>query len=602
MIPFSSLLRAVRVLVGPLAFSVAGVLAGAAEPWRSSLYPEDWQPGYTDAQGRFLHDFSHAGYHRGERAIPDVTGPVIDVTQAPYHADTSGRKDATAAIQAAIDAATQAGGGVVWLPAGIYRVAPPDSGSAALRIEADNIVLRGAGADLTFVLNDSVTMHNKRVIQVRAKNPAWWFSAPAKDGVSPLKADITRPTLRVPVENAALFTAGELVLVRIDPTPRFIEELGMTGKWNVNASMSKSKRNNLTPAYARRIVAIEGDTLVIDVPTRLPLRVADGARVQKLSGATVRESGVEDLSIGMKQHPGAGWSEEEGYTREGTGPHDVHQSYAVAFESTENCWLRRVRTYAPDGNDPRVHLLSNGVLLGRGRLLTVEGCDFRFPQYRGGGGNGYMYALHGNDGLLRNSHAEGGRHNYDFGFMTSTGNVILDCTAKDGLLFSDFHMFLSAANLIDNVTCDGDSFEAVFRPWGGTPMHGVTTTQSVFWNLNGLRYSTDTVSLGAKPWTRKQVLVLTKRLRDIHIIGTRGPASKVSADAGAQVEGVGRGDTLQPRSLYLDQLARRLRRRGARGAGVDATEAFMSRTLEPGFQTPSTSVRMGVSGTPRSLR
>lgn len=555
--PFSG--AALRAAVLSVAWSVVGALP-AAEAWRSSLYPEDWRPGHADAEGRFLHDFSYAGYHRGERALPEAEGPVIDVTKAPWRADATGVQDATAAIQGALDAAGQAGGGVVYLPAGTYRVAPPEGAGAALRIEGDNVVLRGAGAGRTFVFNDSVAMRNKRVIQVRAKNSAWWFSEPGRGGVSLLKADIVKPTLRVPVENASLFKVGELVIVRIDPTPRFIEEIGMAGKWKVDASTSKSNRNKLTLAYARRIVAIEeGDTLVIDVPTRLPLRVADGARVQRLGGVTLRESGVEDLSIGMRQHPGEGWSEEEGYNRAGTGPHDAHQSYAIAFEGTENCWLRRVGTYAPPGNDPRVHLLSNGVLLGRGRLLTVAGCDFRFPQYRGGGGNGYMYVLHGNDGLLRDSHAEGGRHNYDFGQMTSTGNVILDCTAKDGLLFSDFHMYLSAANLIDNVTCDGDSFEATFRPWGGTPMHGASTTQSVFWNLNGLRYSAETVSLGAKPWTRRQTLVLTKGLRDIYIIGTRGPASKISADAGAFVEGVGRGDALQPRSLYLDQVERRLR-------------------------------------------
>jgi hypothetical protein len=43
-------------------------------------------------------------------------------------------------------------------------------------------------------------------------------------------------------------------------------------------------------------------------------------------------------------------------------------------------------------------------------------------------------------------------------------------------------------------------------------------------------------------------------------IGTRGPASKVVVDAGAFVEDEGKGDGLQPASLYEDQLARRLRR------------------------------------------
>ena len=528
--------------------------------WRSALYPKNWTPEFADEQGRFLYDFSYAGYHRGEVPLPDISGPVIDVTQAPYLADASGAKDATMAIQAALDAAAQTGGGVVYLPAGTYRVAPPADAVAALRVEGDHVVLRGAGAERTFVFNDSVEMRNKRVIQVKAKDSGWWFAEAGKGSASALTKDVLRPSVRVEVMDASPFKAGDPVILRIDPTPRFIEEVGMTGKWVADEKTPKAKRNNLTLVYSRRVVAVEGNVLVLDVPTRLPLRVADNARVQKLGGHSVQEAGLEDFSIGMKQHPATEWSAEEGFEKAGTGPYDVHQSYAIAFEGMENCWVRRVRTYAPAGNDPKIHLLSNGLLMGRGRLMTVEGCDFGFPQYRGGGGNGYMYVLHGNEGLIRDSRAEGGRHNYDFGLMSSSGNVIYRCTAKDGRLFSDFHMYLSAANLIDNVTCDGDSFEANFRPYGGTPMHGMSTMQSVFWNLNGLRYSSETVAWEGSSFNRKPSLVLTKGLRDIYIIGTRGPASKVLADDGAFAEGIGKGDGLQPQSLYADQLARRLRR------------------------------------------
>lgn len=538
---------------------MASLPVSAAEAWRSALYPADWTPGYADAEGRFLHDFSYAGYHRGERALPDIKAPVIDVTKPPYSADATGETDATGAIQRALDAAATTGG-VVYLPAGTYRVAPPEGATAALRVEGDNIVLRGAGMGRTFVFNDSTDMRNKHVIEVKAKDAPWWFAQDSKNTTSGLTADVVKPSLRVAVGNAALFKAGDAVILRIDPTPRFIEETGMAGKWSIDEKTPKSKRNALTLAYLRRVVSVEGDTLVLDVPTRLPLRMADGARVQKLGGRLLSETGLEDFSIGMRQHPAKEWSAEEGYDKQGTGPYDVHQSYAINFEGMENCWMRRVGTYAPAGNDANVHLLSNGVRMGRGRFLTLEGCDFRFPQYLGGGGNGYMYVLHGNDGLIRGCRAEGGRHNYDFGFMTSSGNVIHGCVAKDGRLFSDFHMYLSAANLIDDTTFDGDSMEAIFRPYGGTPMHGMTTTQTVFWNLNGLRYSTATVAWENSSFTRKQTLVLTKGLKDNYVIGTRGPASKVSADAGAFVEGAGRGDMLEPRSLYLDQLARRLRR------------------------------------------
>jgi len=52
-----------------------------------------------------------------------VALPWIDVTQSPYNADKTGATDATSAIQAAIDAAGTAGGGVIFFPIGIYLIA-----------------------------------------------------------------------------------------------------------------------------------------------------------------------------------------------------------------------------------------------------------------------------------------------------------------------------------------------------------------------------------------------------------------------------------------------------------------------------------------------
>ncbi|HSI09085.1 MAG TPA: hypothetical protein VK985_10920, partial [Rariglobus sp.] len=83
-----------RLSVSVLLLSLLAASVHAAT-WRSSLYPENWKPGFTDAQGRFLHDFSYAGYHAGERPLPVKTNNVIDVTKPPYNADPRGTVDAT---------------------------------------------------------------------------------------------------------------------------------------------------------------------------------------------------------------------------------------------------------------------------------------------------------------------------------------------------------------------------------------------------------------------------------------------------------------------------------------------------------------------------
>ncbi|NQX60501.1 family 16 glycoside hydrolase [Paenibacillus qinlingensis] len=57
-----------------------------------------------------------------ETNIPPSTGAgIYNVTQSPYNADNTGTSMASNAIQQAIDAANQAGGGIVFIPAGVYK-------------------------------------------------------------------------------------------------------------------------------------------------------------------------------------------------------------------------------------------------------------------------------------------------------------------------------------------------------------------------------------------------------------------------------------------------------------------------------------------------
>ena len=71
---------------------VAADQAVPTGPVRSRLYPKDWQPGQPDGEGRFLADFSYAGYKNGEQAIPDAPpGALYDVRS--YGADPTAADD-----------------------------------------------------------------------------------------------------------------------------------------------------------------------------------------------------------------------------------------------------------------------------------------------------------------------------------------------------------------------------------------------------------------------------------------------------------------------------------------------------------------------------
>ncbi|MCC3371875.1 glycosyl hydrolase family 28-related protein [Cohnella sp. REN36] len=91
-----------------------------------------------------------AGIYVAGTVTPAVVAPVhaaediviagVSVTSAPYNADNTGAVDASAAIQSAIDDVYQAGGGVVWMPAGKYKV------SYTLNVR-NHVTLRGDWRD-----------------------------------------------------------------------------------------------------------------------------------------------------------------------------------------------------------------------------------------------------------------------------------------------------------------------------------------------------------------------------------------------------------------------------------------------------------------------
>lgn len=517
---------------------IFAVHAHAQSTLRSSLYPENWTPSFVNPQGKFLHDFSYAGYHKSERPLPTIAGPITDVTQPPFSVDPTGKIDATSAIQKALDAVGAAGGGVVYLPPGTYNIKWQGSRPEALILRHSNVILRGAGLDKTHLFLDETVSRGKTMLFIRPDNAISWLTD--LSGIS-VTRDILLPTRTIPLESVAEFAPGDNVILRSDTTDAFIEELGMTGKWKTT---NTSFRGII---LKRTITAVDpvARTVTLDAPTRFPMKLRDNLRLGHFHPPTLREVGLEDFSFGMRQNPLPGY-EENDYINEAAGAYHVHGSVAIMLNNCENSWLRNVATYRPPENSDDIHLHSNAIRIHQSRQVTILDCNVQRPQSHAGGGNGYGYTLHGADCLVQNSTAAYCRHNFDIATMTATGNVIHNCFAKAGILASDFHSHFSTANLIDSLTCDGDHIECMYRPWGGTPVHGNTGSQNVFWNTKGLAY-------GPKRW-----IVRSKQWGDGYTIGTQGPASDIAPDSQGFLEHVGQSDKLQPPSLYIDQLNRRL--------------------------------------------
>ena len=545
-------------LVGILGLVMVSVGNHVAAPlstltWRSDLYPEDWTP--PGAEGNFytdklLQDYSRAGYRGGDAPIPDVEGPIFDVTD--FGADPSGESDSTSAIQGAINDAVRSGGGVVYLPAGTYAVAPGSGSNEALRIAHSNIILRGAGTDETFLVNTSYKMRGKRVIKVIGPSSASWF---ADHGFGdPITRDLMGPTRVIPVMGTAGFSPGDRIMIRNTITEAWIEEHNEPN-WAGYAGHFPGL------VYSRDIVAVdeEADTLLIDAPIRYALKQRDNARIHP-AGAAISGVGLEDFSIGNVEHPGDGWGQED-YTNSGTAAHDVHGSYLIALRHVENSWIRRVSSFRPEGNTLNAHKLSNGVRLLHSRFVTLDTVRMQRVQYGGGGGNGYNFRLtHAGDNLLTHCLASHNRHGFVFSHMGATGNVIHNSTDQftrwaasgtAGSAGSDHHMHFSHSNLLDMNLAIDSHYEARYRPFGSVPQHNITASHSTFWNTRG-------EGSGGS-------VVRSDQARYGYVIGTRGLRPGVTSGSNRaqtgpddHVEGVGDGATLAPQSLYLNQLERRL--------------------------------------------
>ena len=511
--------------------------------WHSSLYPRDWT-----AESSLIVDFSYAGYRFGEEP-PTIDGPVVDVTAAPYLADSEGVTDSTQAIQAALDDVGASGGGVVYLPAGTYVLSIPEGADQALLISDNNVVLRGAGRDKSFLLGTSQSMRSKRLLYVRPSGGSSWTSTSETAG-GQMTSDGMQGDSRVAVADTTVFQVGDWVIIRQDITEEWIAEYGMTGEWTTDLRAL---------SHLRRIEAVDGNELQLDIPLRSRLRIRDGARVDHAS-VHLQEVGLEDFSVGMIEHPGTGWGDGD-YNVMGTAAYDVHASRAITFYRVVHGWIHRVGSYRPPGN-VAAHILSDGIQLYQSRNITVADCQMSYPQYGGGGGNGYGFVMRGSDNLLRNSVAVGSRHTVSFKSLYTTGNVVSGFSSANSRYPLDFHMHLSAANLVERVTLERDYIDATYRPYG-TITHGFTTTDSIFWNIAGIEHHENA-----------DFLVDSRQYGWGAVVGTSGVADRIQTTPVVDVldtspedhsEGAGQGGTLWPESLYLDQRSRRLE-----GAPIDS--------------------------------
>jgi len=507
--------------------------------WRAAAYPEDWRPGATFA-GTSLHDFSHAGYMRGERDVPRAgAGKPIEVV-----ADATGVSDASGDIQAALDAAGEAGGGTVRLAPGTYRCDGP------LRVMHSNVVIAGAGRDATRL---RFTMPTEGLLAAGETAHITFRGAPQGGGAE-FPIDGRSPTAaRVGGAAREALRPGARIAIGWVLDEAFVAHHGMQEHWVTALGM-------WWPFYRREVVEIktlDDDRVEVSFDTPLPVLPEHGGAlsIRPFSGY-IEGCGLRDLSISDVGPADAPWV--------------VEKSQAVLFSGVYNSWCVNVHSYAPDepGSAP-FQLQSGGIRVHASRLVTVAGCTMRAPQNRSTGGCGYLFEVaESNEVLVQDCVGVDGRHNFIVDLLFgSSGCVFHRCESSGSRTFntqeqrpgwrafSEFHHSLAMACLVDSCTLDDGWFTGNRGDWSEGAGH--TATESVFWNNSG--------GGELRSWQRGRGFVIGTR--GLEVATGLGIARDARFWAGTApedvVEGEELGGSLRPASLFSDQ--RRIRGLDERG-------------------------------------
>lgn len=467
-------------------------LDAARSGWIPSVWTEYCRSGPTGAR---LPDFSRAGYAMGKRPIPDITGPVFDVTAPKFGALPNDGRDDTAAIQAAVDAAGAAGGGVVFLPRGRYEIRKTMD-APYLRITRDHVILRGQGdsTDGTVLILGSPGPAGtvRRLGSVPAEQEPRSGAAIAVMGAEdrePLAAyteSLRRGELQVSVSDTSRLSAGQIVVIEFEdplidirhPAPEKADiAVQLTRPFRLTGEETDTfgKAARSLTWIVRIAEIVDGRTVRLAKPARFDQWLRYRPRIFSFRG--LAGAGIENLRI-ESRWPGS-YRHHKPYEDE-TG--------AVIRTAREQdyLWNGIWMSHAADGWVKNVTFkdLTQGIIVSHSADLSVQ--DVRFE---GQGGHAGVTIGRSNDVLVFRADFHARLVHPVTLTMMASGNVVTDCqihydgrndeTATDAVI--DFHGLFPFENLFDNLrgfyVCPGGDMSVL-------PHAGV---RNVFWNIEAPR-------------------------------------------------------------------------------------------------------------------
>ncbi len=316
------------------------------------------------------------------------------------------------------------------------------------------------------------------------------------------------------VEDASSCKAGDEIIVRRTPNQLWCDTLGMSKLSLIDPEATDWTPESYTIDHPRRITAVLGDTIWIDIPVVDPMQelYGGGEILMNTISTSLQNSAVENMYISSVFKSET--DEEHGWD-------------AIKTSNVRNCWVKNVTA--------RYFGYSCVDLEDNTSYCTIQDCALLDPKSLTEGGRKYPFPIHGGIGnLIQRCYARGGRHSFATHSRLTGPHVFLDCYATENYADIGPHHRWAAGILYDNIY--GGQIRVQNRLVMGTG-HGWAGVQNMFWNCYSYKEEFKVESpLGGKNWG----------------IGCIAQAR----------EGAGwwesYGVHVQPRSLYLQQLKDRL--------------------------------------------
>ena len=298
-------------------------LSGPALAADAALWT-DFVEATSEGREPIVPDFSFAGYRYSEQPIPDVQGATFDVTDYGAVPDDDGYDDGP--IQAAIDAATEAGGGIVFFPPGRFIVSPDDNVDDVIRIDSSHIVLRGSGDGTG---GTEIFMDARKVSSFMFQFEP---ESTSDDSLAVVTADAARESYWVTVDDASELEVGQRVVIQYkDPAYAaiYFEPLPVPDEW------TRLWETGFRVHEIHKVAEIEGTRVRFYEPLHIELKMHPQADFTLVSYPSIEEIGIEDIRFS------GNW---DSYPEEFEHHKDDIHDYAwngLRMEHVQNAWVRR---------------------------------------------------------------------------------------------------------------------------------------------------------------------------------------------------------------------------------------------------------------------